>query len=207
MSSPVKDTVQSMIDSNAGMVFFYTHSRPELKRMVHPILIVGNHVMCVESDTGLHKRFKLDGIRFPPSNDTDEVREISVEDIIREHVTNKRTFYFKFNNEEIAAIPNRVTEGMMVTGSGKFENWYLIDNIKPIFKKRECEGCLNECANQQGHMGFGGCLSDEPKIVSKTHAWDCGYGWNYDEDRCECGERGLAHCWFDDGHKELLDWM
>lgn len=139
----VSQSVQSMIDCNCPMVFYYNHSRPEVKRIVHPILIVGKHVICVESDTGKHKRFKLDGIQFPE-------------------------------------------------------------------EKNECEGCINELANQQGHMN--GCLSEErmtkePKIIGKRHFWDCGYGWNVNTDSCECGERGPAHCWFDNGHREVLNNM
>lgn len=202
----IAENIELMIGCNCPMVFYYTHSRPELKRIVLPINIVGKNVVCVEADTGKRKLFKLDGIQFPPEEE-EEIHEISVEDIIREHITNKRTFYFNYRNEEIAVIPTRVSDGMMISGSGNHEVWYLIENIKPIFKKRECEGCVNEWANQQGHMGVGGCLSDAPKIVSKQHSFDCGYGWNYDVDSCDCGSRGPAHCWFEDGHKELLDNM
>ena len=40
----VSQTVQSMIDCNCPMVFYYTHSKPELKRIAHPILIVGKKI-------------------------------------------------------------------------------------------------------------------------------------------------------------------
>jgi hypothetical protein len=228
MSAPVKDTVQSMIDCNAGMVFYYAHSKPELKRMVHPILIVSNHVVCVEADTGKHKRFKLDGIKFPVDAE-DEVQEITVEDIINEHIKENKplTFTYTHNspyehryNKVYTVEPSIIKDDLLITREfHDGANNFFVKYIKPCKKvgseRSECEGCINECANQQGHMGFGGCLSDEritasikePKIVSKRHFWDCGYGWNYDNDCCECGERGWAHVWYDDGHKEVLNNM
>ena len=114
----IKQTVQSMIDANAPMVFYYTHSKPELKRIVHPILIIKNHVVCVDSNTGLHKRFKLNGIQFPPA----------------------------------PAV-------------------------------------------------------ESPKIISKTHFWDCGFSWDYENDCCNCCETGWTRCLFSDGHQEILNNM
>jgi len=60
-----KETVQTMIDCNAGMVFYYKYSQPELKRIVHPVAIKGNNVICMMQD-GFTKSFKIDGINFPP---------------------------------------------------------------------------------------------------------------------------------------------
>jgi hypothetical protein len=233
----VSQTVQSMIDCNCPMVFYYTHSKPELKRIAHPILIVGKHVVCVESDTGKHKRFRLDGIQFPSVNElmdiadenTQEIQDLfklgeeltNVENTIREHIKNKTEFSFTYSfrlpwekedivNEVKTVVPIDIKNGMMLGRDGMTSIWFILEHIRP---RVGCEGCLYELANQQGHMGPGGCLSEErpsvkePKIVSKRHFWDCGYGWNYDEDRCDCGERGWAHCWFDDGHKEVLNNM
>ena len=209
----IAQTIQSMIDSNAGMVFYYTHSRPELKRTVHPIAIVGKIVACVETDTGKHKNFKLDGINFPVEEARvecegcvnelanqqghmgfggclseecieDEVKELSVEDIIREHISNRYTFHFKYFSMEVAVIPTRISGDMMVSGEGKMEEWYLIDNIKPIFKPKHA-----------------------PKIIGKRHFFDCGYGWDNNYDVCECGQLGATYVFFDDGHKEILNNM
>jgi hypothetical protein len=235
----VKDTVQSMIDCNCPMVFYYTHSKPELKRIAHPILIVGKHVVCVESDTGRHKRFRLDGIKFPPveemldiaDENSQEIQDLfklgeeltNVENTIREHVKEKTEFSFTYSfrlpweeedvvNEVKTVVPQDIKNGMMLGRQGMTGIWFLLEHIHPI-RRVECDGCINDLANQQGHMGPGGCLSEErpskkePKIVSKRHAFDCGYGWNYDEDICNCGERGWAHCWYNDGHKEVLNWM
>ncbi len=243
MSAPIKDTVQSMIDCNAGMVFYYVHSKPELKRMVHPILIVGNHVVCVEADTGKHKRFKLDGIRFPPENDlldmaeenSKEIKDLfqlqnklnEVETIINAHIDKEFSFTYSDRlpwedesvvNEVKTVIVEKIANGQMLCREGHIRTWFSLEHIHPVQVEasvQECEGCKYNCPGQRDHMGYGGCLSEEritpskkePKIVSKRHFWDCGYGWNYDEDRCDCGERGWAHVWFDDGHKEILNWM
>jgi len=65
MTFTVKETIQTMIDCNAGMIFYYKYSQPELKRIAHPVSIKGNNVICMMQD-GFTKSFKIDGINFPP---------------------------------------------------------------------------------------------------------------------------------------------
>jgi hypothetical protein len=218
----VKDTVQSMIDCNCPMVFYYTHSKPKLQRIAHPVLIVGKHVVCVESNTGKHKRFKLDGIQFPPEN-TKENKLNEVENIINAHINKQFSFTYSnpwedesVVNEIKTVIVEKIANGQMLGREGHIRTWFSLEHIRPVHVDasiQECEGCKYNCPGQRDHMGYGGCLSDdapskkEPKIVSKRHFWDCGYAWNYLKDRCDCGERGWAHCWFDDGHKEVLNNM
>ena len=68
----IAQNIELMIGCNCPMVFYYAHSRPELKRIVLPINIVGKNVVCVESDTGKRKLFKLDGIQFPPEDEDEK---------------------------------------------------------------------------------------------------------------------------------------
>lgn len=56
--------IQSMIDSNAGLIFTYNYSRPEILRFVHPISIVGDNVVGTETHTKKIKKFKLNGIQL-----------------------------------------------------------------------------------------------------------------------------------------------
>ena len=235
----IKETVQTMIDCNAGMVFYYTHSKPELKRIVHPILIVNNHVVCVESDTGKHKRFKLDGIRFPVGE------EITVEDIINKHIKENKplTFTYTHNspyehryNKVYTVEPSIIKDDLLITREfHDGANHFFVKYIKPCKKTespkgsersespsgnevrriespkgselRECEGCVNELSNQQGHMGINGCLSEKRKIVGVRHFHDCGFGFNLETMSCNCCETGAAYVWYNDGTREILNNM
>ena len=233
----IKDTVQSMIDCNCPMVFYYTHSKPKLQRIAHPVLIVGKHVVCVESNTGKHKRFKLDGIQFPPENklldtaeeNSKEVKDLfqlqnklnELENIINEHINKQFSFTYSnpwenVVNEVKTVIVEKIANGQMLGREGHIRTWFSLEHIHPVHVDasiQECEGCKYNCPGQRDHMGYGGCLSEdlpskkEPKIVSKRHFWDCGYDWNYLKDRCDCGEIGWAHVWYNDGHKEVLNNM
>jgi hypothetical protein len=246
----IKETVQTMIDCNAGMVFYYTHSKPELKRMVHPILIVNNHVVCVESDTGKHKRFKLDGIKFP----VDEVQEIisdfeelstdddDIEDIINEHIKENKplTFTYTHNspyehryNKVYTVEPSIIKDDLLITREfHDGANNFFVKYIRPFalsahkqseckkvgsersespsgneVRRTECEGCVNELANQQGHMGINGCISEERKIVGVRHFHDCGFGFNLETMSCDCCETGAAYVWYNDGTRKILNNM
>jgi len=75
-----KQTIQTMIDCNAGMVFYYRYSRPELKRIAHPVFIKGNNVICMMQD-GFTKSFKIDGIEFPSINSWNEKIDEDSDDI------------------------------------------------------------------------------------------------------------------------------
>ncbi len=60
--SYTSNQIQSMIDSNSGLIFRYAHSNPELVRFVNPVSIIGSNVLTTEPITGKYKKFKLDGI-------------------------------------------------------------------------------------------------------------------------------------------------
>jgi hypothetical protein len=166
----ISETIQSMIDCNAGMVFNYTYSQPELKRIAHPIMIVGKHVLCMESDNGLYKRFKLDGIQFPKENTiehslsddfkcmvkingkaVDEYHRQTNLDLIKDCIENNKTFIFTYNNSRPEyvrkVIPEKLVENRKFIGfdldSGSYKSFY-IPHINPITIKKE-EEFVNEC--------------------------------------------------------------
>ena len=60
--------IQSMIESNQGLIFTYNYSKPGVMRFVHPISIVGNNVVGRETHTGKIKKFKLTGIQLFKNN-------------------------------------------------------------------------------------------------------------------------------------------
>lgn len=68
----MSESIQHLIDANAPMVFTYAHSRPEVQRIVYPVGIVDDVVHTIDTETGKTKKFKLDGIIFPPYKPTSE---------------------------------------------------------------------------------------------------------------------------------------
>ena len=189
----ISEIVQSMIDCNAGMVFTYKHSRPELQRIVHPIMIVGNHVVCIESANGLYKRFRLDGIVLPEENTEESINYINENfqsmvniegeklesnlDMINRCIENNEYILFTYTKSRPEyvrkVIPEKVIENNKFTGfdldTGSYKTFY-ISYINPIVIKEEetpveCEGCLNNCPGQRDHMGYNGCLSSNEMFL------------------------------------------
>ncbi len=164
MTFTIAQTVQTMIDCNAGMVFNYAYSQPELQRIAHPIIIIGNHVVCVEADTGRHKRFKLDGIRFPPEEDLSnelEKMNINVEGTINSCIKSRTKLVFTYEKshpERVReVIPEKLVDNRMYGfDEGAYKSFY-VSHIIPFIK---CEGCRYDCPGQRDHMGYGGCLSE-----------------------------------------------
>ena len=61
--------------------------------------------------------------------------------------------------EQIAAIEEKLKTSMTVDQKADWE--FLWHKAKSRQRELGCQGCRDDCLNQQGHMGPGGCL-DEP---------------------------------------------
>lgn len=70
----IKQTIQDMINCNATMVFYYKNSRPENKRIVQPVEIQGNNVVCIDQE-GKTKKFKLNKFNFDGIISSETVEE------------------------------------------------------------------------------------------------------------------------------------
>jgi hypothetical protein len=131
MTFTVKETIQTMIDCNAGMIFYYKYSQPELKRIAHPVSIKGNNVICMMQD-GFTKSFKIDGINFPESekrinewekdlnDDSDDIDdEMTESDSDSEEVINQfKDFSSKLLRSSAFSVGNNVSESLNLDNEG-----------------------------------------------------------------------------------------
>jgi hypothetical protein len=90
--------IKYMIDANAPMIFTYSYSRPEVKRIAYPVDVKGNIVSTIDAETGKYKKFKVEGITLIPS----------IEDQIYRAIEEDLTISFYYRNLEPLSLRSGV---------------------------------------------------------------------------------------------------
>jgi len=131
--------IQSMIESNKGLIFTYNYSKPGVIRFVHPMSIVDDNVVGREANTGKIKKFKLTGIQLFKNNQPIEDTECEAYKLkeLNDLYINTKLEESQIYNHDIP-VPNTPRD---------FVEEYATILIPDISRGwvSEC-GCVQECA-------------------------------------------------------------